>query len=165
MRLPYLNINHRQPNVIVACAQAHVAQNYTIPRLRHMCLCAGNHNIGLPMYQLKRNIPQSKIQKNLKKGNSRLSIQSFTFICLKTIYILRNILEVFSCTLEMHIYICKQLKWSNCTKIVLHTKPRTLEGFRTVSLCETSRKKQHNSTSCHKILQVATETDVNACYF
>ncbi len=44
---------------MVACAQAHVAQardcivvhlyNYTIPRLRHMCLCAGNHNIGLPM--------------------------------------------------------------------------------------------------------------------
>ncbi len=49
-------IYHRQPNVMVACAQAHVAQardcivvNYTIPRLRHMCLCAGNHNIGLPM--------------------------------------------------------------------------------------------------------------------
>ena len=53
--------NHRQPNVMVACAQAHVAQArdcivvlfpiiisyYTIPRLRHMCLCAGNHNIGL----------------------------------------------------------------------------------------------------------------------
>ena len=37
---------------MVACAQAHVAQamdNYTIHRLRHMCLCAGNHNIGLPM--------------------------------------------------------------------------------------------------------------------
>ncbi len=24
-------------------------RGYTIPRLRHMCLCAGNHNIGLPM--------------------------------------------------------------------------------------------------------------------
>jgi hypothetical protein len=48
-------VKHRQPNVMVACAQAHMAQAMDCivvlyyGCLRHMCLCAGNHNIGLPM--------------------------------------------------------------------------------------------------------------------
>ena len=54
---------------MVACAQAHVAQArdcivvLLIPRLRHMCLCAGNHNIGLPMVQfvfLQKKFPIAK---------------------------------------------------------------------------------------------------------